>query len=330
MATRRWATGSARSRVSPGRCSRAGRRIRVAVLTAAVALGIVPAATAAAQPSMTVSASPRNVASGRSATLSGTVTGLPAGAVVRLYVSPFPYPVAKLLRTTTTTADGSYSFTVHPDRNTRYRVLVPGTPANALGHVGVTGLAIVKVHAVALGRALVTIVVFHPRDLLHWDGSTVRWLFASDRPGALRSAGATQARRLSPSVVILRTTVALPAGPFRLPGVLHAAGRRRARGLAHARHVPSASAIAAPDRLPAGFPGPAAIARAAAYLSGRDRAQGVRGRRHRRPPLGRQRPLDVPDRERRQGDAARRIPAPPRRPRPTLDRLRSATRSCIR
>ena len=57
---------------------------------------------------------------------------------------PYPYPVAKLLHSTVTAADGSYAFTVHPDRNTRYRVLVLGTPAHALVQVGVNGVAIVK------------------------------------------------------------------------------------------------------------------------------------------------------------------------------------------
>ncbi len=217
---------------------------------------------------MSLRATPRTVSSGKAVTLSGVVSATPPGSVVRLYASPYPYPVAKLLHSTVTAADGSYAFTVHPDRSTRYRVLVLGTPAHALVQVGVSGVAIVKARAAPLGRALVTIVVFHPRDLADWDGSKVRWSFASGPRGPFVAAASTQARRLSPNVVILRTLVSLPAGAYAFRACFDPPGA----GALLDRHTPpgcTGLGYSGGGILPVGFPAPDAIARAASYLGGR-------------------------------------------------------------
>ncbi len=58
-----------------------------------------------------------------------------------------------------------------------------GGQTSADVEVDVTGLVITKVQALALGRAQVTLVVFHPRDL-QWSGATVQWWFASGARGA--------------------------------------------------------------------------------------------------------------------------------------------------
>jgi len=221
----------------------------------------------AASPAVSLHASTAKVQSGSPVTLSGTVTSAPAGAVVRLYASAYPYPVASLLRTTTSGADGSFSFTAHPDRSTRYRVTVVGTTARALVQVGVIGKAIVKVRALPLGQAMVTVVVFHPRDLL-WGGARVSWSFASGTHGGFVGAPGTDTRTLSPYVTILRTEVALPAGPFRFQACFHAPGDQ---ALLDPQTPPGCTGLGyqGGGSLPAGFPGAGAVARAASYLAGR-------------------------------------------------------------
>jgi hypothetical protein len=207
------------------------------------------------------------VLSGHPVLLSGEVTGVPAGSAVRLSESPYPYPVAKPVETTVASADGSFSFTVFPDRNTRYRVNVVGTGAVALASAQVTGRASTAVRALPLGRARVTIVVFHPRDL-RWGDAAVRWSFATGKRGAFRSTPATVTHRLSPYAMLLATTVTLPAGQFYFRACLRAP---ESNALLDLQQSPGCHgrAYVGGGSLPVGFPGPAAIARAEAYLSQR-------------------------------------------------------------
>jgi hypothetical protein len=205
--------------------------------------------------------------SGQPVTVSGTVNGVPAGSVVRLYTSPYPYPVAQLLKTTPSGADGSFSFTVHPDRITHYRVTVMGTSAEALAQVGVIGRAIVKVKAVTPGQALVTVVVFHPRDL-RWGDAGVDWSFATGAHGQFAPAAGTRTHKLSPYVIAVRTQITLPAGPFRFRACFHARGDQ---ALLDPQTPPGCTGMGyhGGGSLPQGFPGSPAVDRAASYLSSR-------------------------------------------------------------
>jgi hypothetical protein len=81
----------------------------------------VATAGAVAPPVITLVPSSHQILSGQSVTLSGRVSGAAAGTVLSLYASPYPDSRAPLqVATTTTAADGSFSFTVSPDRDTRY------------------------------------------------------------------------------------------------------------------------------------------------------------------------------------------------------------------
>jgi len=215
---------------------------------------------------LSLSASPVPAVSGRRVMLSGQAAGAAAGAVVGLFASPYPYGQPTPVQTATVGADGSFSFTVFPDRDTRYDASIAGTATSPTLQVDVIGEAQRVVKALTLGRARVTIVVFHPGDL-KWGGATVSWSFASGR-GAFAPAPSTRAFPLGPHVVVLKAIVALPAGPFRWRACFHA---------------PGVDALQNPDRppgctgrgyhgtgsLPAGFPGPAAVARAERRLAAR-------------------------------------------------------------
>jgi hypothetical protein len=242
------------------------RSAAIAALIAA-SVGGSTQALAAAPPAVTLRASMQQLQSGHPVTLAGLASGEPAGTAVQLYGSPYPYEAATLLATTATAADGSFSFSATPDRNTSYQALVAGATPSPAVTVKVAGLTITKVQSLPLGRARVTLVVFHPRDL-RWGGATVQWSFASGAHGAFGSAPATSAFPLSASVTVLKTTIALPAGPFQWRACLHAPDDQ---ALANTRQPPNCSGRGyhGSGSLPKGYPGDAAITRAAAYLAGR-------------------------------------------------------------
>jgi hypothetical protein len=248
----------------------------VAVAVVAMLLWVPSAVAAPANPTdgpsqqppsatISVAAAPSHPISGQRVALAGQVTGADSGSAVGLYQSRYPYPTASLVATAATSADGSFAFTVFPDRDTRYRVVLLDTTASALVQVHVGGRTITKVKALALGRARVTIVVFHPRDL-RWGDARVRWSFASGGDRFV-AAPATRTRKLSPYVATLSTTATLPAGRFRWRACFHAPGDR---ALENPRRPPGCSGrgYRGGGRLPVGFPGPMAIARAQRYLRG--------------------------------------------------------------
>lgn len=222
---------------------------------------------ATASAALTVTSSASSVTAGQAVTLSGRVSSVPAATEVRLYETAYPYPPATLVRATATTADGSFSFTVSPDRNVRYRLLVPSTGDVAAAAIRVAGRVIVKVRALPFGIAGVTILVFHPPDL-RWAGTTVHWDFAGGGSRNYLAAPASTAHRLGPHIAALSTQIALPAGRFRFRACFHP-------GNAHAFYdavsVPECSGLGyrGSGSLPAGFPGRSAVTKATRYLSRR-------------------------------------------------------------
>ncbi len=234
-------------------------------------VGAAPQATADSplQAAITVKASPSVIHNFGRVGISGTVSAAPPGSQIRLFTSPYPYAAPTKFVTTTPAVDGSYSFTVSADRNTRYRVdlvELTGTAASASTTVEVIGRTITTVRALPLGRAGVRILVFHPGGL-HWARAKVSWWFASG-DGSFTRIAPTRSRILSRYVISFSTTIALPAGRFRWRACLHV---KDAAALASPRRPPGCSARGyhGSGRLPYGFPGPVAIARAERYLAGR-------------------------------------------------------------
>ncbi len=233
------------------------------------AVSLVGAAPAAAAPVAVISLhSSRGAAlAGRVITLSGAVTGAPAGSAVRLYQSRYPYPAPRLIAAAVTTAAGRFSFKVTLDRTTRYRVTVPGTSANAAVRVEATGRTATTVRALTLGRAGVSVLVYHPRDL-RWGGAPVQWWFATGAHGRFEPAPPTRTVKLSPYVTKLSTVITLPAGRFYWRACFVAP---LDRALLNSGLPPGCRGRGyhGGGSLPVGYPSPAAIARAAAYLRGR-------------------------------------------------------------
>jgi hypothetical protein len=242
-------------------------------LVVAIAVALVAAcwpAGAAAQSTpapISLSASPAQVSSGATVTLSGTAPAAPLGSTVDVYQSPYPYTTSTLLGAATTDAQGGFSVTAHPDRGTRYRAVLVSTGAAATARVVVVEQAVIKIRAITLGRAMVTVLAFHPSDL-NWNGVRAHWSFAGPGGSFTVATAVTRTRSLGPHVTVLRVVLALPAGRFRWRVCFTA---------------PDAGALLDPSRpngcsgigyqgkgsLPVGFPGPRAIGRARAYLAGR-------------------------------------------------------------
>jgi hypothetical protein len=210
---------------------------------------------------LTLQVSPTQVQSGAEVTLSGTAT--PASTVT-LYQSPYPYNTQTQLAMTTTGLDGSFSLTATPDRNTRYRAVIASTGESATAQVGVIGRATIKVRALPLGRAEVSVLVSHPADL-RWSGARVSWSFAH---GSVHAAPSTRSRSVSATETLLTATVTLPAGRFRWRACLQAAD---ADALLNPGAPPGCHGrgYGGSGRLPEGYPGAAAVARAARYLRSR-------------------------------------------------------------
>src|SRR5437764_6229860 len=127
---------------------RVGVRLRVVVVAAfmavACAVAVVSAVSGVAvagvtpAPAITLHASPSAPFSSQTVTLSGRVIGSAPGATVQLYKSPYPYTQSTLARTTpVSSSDGSFAFTVRPDRSTRYRAVLSGTSVSASLDLGV-------------------------------------------------------------------------------------------------------------------------------------------------------------------------------------------------
>jgi hypothetical protein len=214
-----------------------------------------------------LTAHPMDVRAGQAAQLNGRVIDPLGRRLLHLYASPYPYSRAWRVTTSAANADGSFSFQVFPDRNTRYRVVLAGTQVGALTRVGVAYVVQSEVKPLPLGRASVLLVVNGPPDL-HWGGARVRWSFALGAHGRFFAEPSTRTRELRPGVTTLRTTVALPAGRFRFRACFT---------------VPRAEAVLNPGRppecggrgysgtgaLPDGFPSRRAVAAAGSYLAGR-------------------------------------------------------------
>jgi hypothetical protein len=215
-------------------------------------------------PTVTLKAKPAAVTGAQDVVLTGTTA--PA-AQVQLFKSPYPFHSSLRIRTSTSAADGSFSFTVHPDRITRYRAVVTGTSAVAQVVVKVAPRTVIKVKTLPLGQAGVKIVLFHPRDL-RWGGARVRWYFGHGRKGHFGVTVKGKTKKLSPYATLLATQATLPAGRFHWRVCLHVPGDHQ---FADPHNPVGCKGLGfwGRGRLPEGYPGSAAISRAANYLSHR-------------------------------------------------------------
>jgi hypothetical protein len=249
-------------------------RLQGACIAICLVAGVVAEGAAAATapryaggPNVRLVASPRQVQEGHATELTGRIIDPLGRQLVLLFRSAYPYPVATQIGSRLAAADGSFSFRVTPDRNTRYRVTLAGTAIHAVTQVGVAGSVKTTVRALPLGRARVTVVVYHPRDL-RWGGARVAWSFAEGFHGRFSDQGTTSSRQASPGATVISQTVTLPAGHFRFRACFRARGDG---ALLDAGDPPGCRGrgYSGSGSLPFGFPSPRAISAAASYFAGR-------------------------------------------------------------
>ncbi len=226
-----------------------------------------PGLASAQSPTLALAVSPALVRGTSAVTLSGRVLGAPPGASVELYASPFPYQRSVQAGVVPVAADGSFADTVTADRDTRYRAVLAGSTLGATATLHVIGVTVVSTRALTLGRAEITILVRHPADL-RWNGARASWAFARSSRGHFRVLATDRTLRRGPYTTELRVAVALPAGRFSFRVCFHA---RYDHALDNLERPPGCTGrgYQGGGRLPSGFPGPAAVARAAGYLAHR-------------------------------------------------------------
>jgi hypothetical protein len=243
-------------------------RWRPALILVCMTLALAASPASAAAPAVPAPVltlhGPAAVAAGHPAALAGTLTPAPPGTIIRLYRT-HPYGSVRLVGSAPVAADGSFRFTVYPDRSTTYQATAAPAPA-ANVTVGVSAPPRIKSRALPLGRATVSLAIIHPADL-RWNGARVRWTFITPH-GRTIAILATRTRRRSPRVTVLSVTLALPAGPFRWRACFHAP---QDHALLDPGAPPGCSGRGYTGivHLPEGFPGPGLISGAVGFLRGR-------------------------------------------------------------
>jgi hypothetical protein len=247
-----------------------------------VLLAASPASAAQAAPTLTAAPARGEIAYAKSTSISGSLTdsGVPVPAQpVELQASPYPYKRFKPAASGVTGPDGSYSFTVRPGRNTRYRVSASGTQART--KVLVDELVSAQSKPLPLGRVRVAVRSRHPGDL-RWGGRRAFW-FVSQRGGRFRQVLRTRTHQRRGRTTVVAWLPIARAGSFRFlicfsapgdralgPPDAHATCRHRAAdGRAEPRFRKSLTHFEGRGFAPPGYPLAGRIAAAARYERGR-------------------------------------------------------------
>ena len=200
------------------------RRRRTAWLLAAAAAALAPWATSSAaipvQPTIVIAASltPGELPYGAAVTVAGAISeqgqGV-AGVTLALQIDPYPFRGFRTVARVSSGPDGSFSFTgVHPDRNSRVRVLDEGGPARSAAlAVTVDPLVAVHSHSFGPGSTRLSIRVRHTR----YGGSrsvSAFWFVQARGSRVFSLAAITPTRELAPGVLYASAIIDPPSRRF--------------------------------------------------------------------------------------------------------------------
>ncbi len=153
-----------------------------ALAALAGSLSLAPAAGGQSSvPTLSAQALPGQISYGASTTIVGSLANAApvAGQALSLQASPYPYTTWQPLTTVQTGQDGSFSVAVHPDRDTRYRVVSAAfNVTSAPVAVTVDEIVQARVRYLALGRVGVSISSVHAAGL-HWNARRAHWYLAT-------------------------------------------------------------------------------------------------------------------------------------------------------
>jgi hypothetical protein len=197
------------------------RALALALICAAVALGLAPASTLglAPDPTITTVALPAELPIGAATTISGQATegGLAARSrTLSLQSSPYPYTSFTTVAHTTSTSDGSYSFVpLHPDRNTRLRVILEGSPTVDGPTIAITvdPLVAINSHSLGAGRDRLSARIKHSTPYPSAPMSAF-WYLAPHGSDRFHLAAVTPTREIAAGITYASAIVDPPSKRF--------------------------------------------------------------------------------------------------------------------
>jgi hypothetical protein len=163
------------------------RLIQACVIAGAASLLVgVPAASAA--PALSIKPKKREILFGKSTRITGHLGGTsPSGKRIELQKNPYPYNGFQHLATKSPDSNGNYSFSVRPDRNTRYRAVLVGTSSKSGQRaIYVDGVGTLTVRTSKSNHAIAKMTFsFSPQlDTNLFVGVALHWYLRIDRKGA--------------------------------------------------------------------------------------------------------------------------------------------------
>ena len=260
------------------------RRTSTTILALAAALALALTASAQAATSITANASDSEIVFGDSISISGTTSPPAPAQTATLQVAKYPYDAFEPAGTTTTGADGSFTFDgVEPDRNSRYQVVI-GTDKSSPIDVTVDEKLTTEVKNQSLGRLLVRIRSEKPKDLA-WGDHKAYWYVADNPSNTFRRVKTNTTKQGSAGVLKLSATFQVPGGSIRFFECFsgpdkQAMGPPEAHGKCHhdkeftdsnpgtAKQL-TASYFFGHASSPYGFPFPSRVDKARSYLNAR-------------------------------------------------------------
>ena len=258
------------------------RAAAIASLCAAISIGAHGSALAA--PALTATATPSELAIGRTLTVSGKVAEV-GSTHLALQASPYPYRSFTAIGHTTSAMDGTFSFTgVRLQENTHLRVTLEGAAPATGESINVIVDPVVAINSQSLGPGRVRLSIRIRHTTTHGSSpATARWYLAPRGSGHFSPAAEVPTREISSGIAYASTVVDPPSRHFLYRVCLNPSweasmGSPSSHGACpdHAFRFPVARAHAsleyggeAHGRPQPPFPSPSAIAAAAHYLAGR-------------------------------------------------------------
>lgn len=195
-----------------------GRSAAVVLAFTSLALAAAPVAAGDAAPQLTAALSRPELTLGAALSVTGRLTsagqGL-AGVPLTLESDPYPYRGFLPAGHAVSAADGSFSFEVRPDRNTRLRVLSEGASAASSAVLAATVDASLTGSTRSLGPGRVRLTL-RVRHVVAASSRSVRvwWFLAARSSRVFRLAAVSATRELSPGLTYASVTVDPPARRF--------------------------------------------------------------------------------------------------------------------
>ncbi len=257
--------------------TRPARHGVVALIVAAASLWVPQLVSGASATTLTVRAVRTTVELGQSVRISGRLgesAGGEDGIGIRLLADVYPRGKPVGVRVTRTGADGSFSFSVSPDRNVSYRVaLVADRQVTSRVTTVFVREAITRnVAYLDGGRVRIAIRTRHPRDL-RWAGRRVTWYVGRGRRGRLRRVSRSRTSEPRRGVTRFATVIDAPQGPFRFAACFRAPHQSvmgppgaHPRCNPHRFRTHRGALYQGRGNGPRGYPAPGAIRAARAYL----------------------------------------------------------------